>query len=80
MQKKDDKVGNNTGYKKERQREKKKDRVRVKTKELLHYILLVGKYGLVVIPMLIGRKPVQKRGIGEQCGFFFATLWHSPKG
>ena len=27
-----------------------------------------------VIPMLIGRKPVQKRGIGEQFGFFRYSL------
>ena len=52
MQIKDDKVGNSTGYKKERQREKTKDRVRVKTKKLLHYILLVGKYVLVVAKLI----------------------------
>ena len=51
MQKKDDKVGNNTGYKKERQREKK-NRVRGKTKKLLNYILLVGKYALVVAELI----------------------------
>lgn len=32
----------------------------------------------LAIPMLIGGKPVQKRGIGENW-FFFATHWQTPE-
>ena len=77
MQKKDDKVGNNTGCKKKKAKGKKKDRVRVKTKKLLHYILLVGKYVLVVAKLIVchshanwPKTSPKKRN----------TLRHSPKG
>ena len=42
--------------------------------------VFVAKFILtILLAMLIGRKPVQRRGRGEKCGFF-ATRQSSPKG
>ena len=47
----------------------------VENKKLFDYIRLVGKYAffrvklILAILMLISRKLVQRRGIGEKCGF-----------
>ena len=51
-----------------------------KTKKLFNYVRLVGKMpfflrnSFLTILMLISRKLVQRRGIGEKCGFFFSLL------
>ena len=90
MQKKDDKVGNKTVNKEERQR--KKQRAREKSKFwLLHMcekqesclitsdwsenMPLFLQNSFLATLMLISRKLVQRRRIGEKCGVFF---WYFP--
>ena len=48
-----------------------------KQKKLFNYVRLIGKYAFfnakfilaILLAMLISRKPVQRRGICEKCGF-----------
>ena len=40
----------------------------------LHKHFYIGAKLILAILMLISRKPVQRGGIGEKCGFFFALL------
>ena len=42
------------------------------------YVFFLLKNSFLAILMLISRKPVQRRGTGEKCGFF-ATCRPSPK-
>ena len=102
MQNKDDKVGNKTANKQERQRKKREQERKIeidlqkkvqilafahawKTKKLFNYVRLVEKHAFflgnsfLAFLKLISWKPVQRRGIGEKCGFF-STRWPSPKG
>ena len=60
-------------------------RMREKQKSLLNYARLVGKYvfflenSFLAILMLMSRKLVQRRDVGEKCGFF-AAVRPSPRG
>ena len=61
-------------------------RMREKQKSLLNYARLVGKYAFfflknsfLAILMLMSRKLVQRRDVGEKCGFF-AAVRPSPNG
>ena len=57
-----------------------------KNKKLLHYILLVGKYVLVVAKLIFGHfnanwpKTSPRKRNWWTMRVFLATLWHSPKG
>ena len=100
MQKKNDKVGNKTANKQERQGKKREQERKIqidsqkkiqilafawKPKKRFNYVRLVEKYAFffanlfLAILMLINGKLVQRRGIGEKCGFF-SPHWLSPKG
>ena len=74
----DDKVGNKTAYEEERLL-----RMREKTKKLFNYVRSVGNYAFflqnsfLAILMLISRKLVLRKRIGDKCGFF-ATRRPSP--
>ena len=68
MQKKDDKVGNKTANKEGKEGKKESERERSKCLFFLQNSFLA---------MLINRKLVQRRGIGEKCSFF-ATRRRSP--
>ena len=41
--------------------------------------LMQNSFLAILLAMLISRKPVQRRGIGEKCGFL-ATRQPSPEG
>ena len=53
-----------------------------KTKKLFNYAiirkiclcLMKNSFLAILLAMLISRKPVQRRGIGEKCGFFSTKL------
>ena len=79
MPTKDDQVGNKTANKdgkegKKRAREKDRNRF---AKKGPYFGFLQNSF--LAILMLISRKLVQRREIGEKCGFF-ATRRPSPKG
>ena len=78
MQKKDDKVGNKTAYEEERllrMREKQKScLIMLDQLEIMPFLL---QNSFLAILMLISRKLVQRRRIGDKCGVF-ATRRPSP--
>ena len=77
MQKKDDKVGNKTAYEEERlvrMREKKSFLIMLDQLEIMPFFL---RNSFLAILMLISRKLVQRRRIGDKCGVF-ATRRPSP--
>ena len=80
MPTKDDQVGNKTANKdgKEgKKRAREKDRNRFAKKKGRYFGFLQNSFLAILI--LISRKLVQRREIGEKCSFF-ATRWPSPKG
>ena len=80
MLKKDDELGNKTAYKKKRKGKKK--RVRKKCEigspkaEIRSWVLQIS---FLAIPMLTGRKTVQKEGFGPKCGFSLYKNWLTAK-
>ena len=80
MLKKDDELGNKTAYKKKRKGKKK--RVRKKFEigspkaEIRSWVLQIS---FLAIPMLTGRKTVQKEGFGPKCGFSLYKNWLTAK-
>ena len=85
MQKKDDKVGNKTDNKEERQRKKgeRKRKIEIdsqrKKPSISQKKCLFQQNLFLANLILISRKPVQRIGIGEEC-VFFASRRPSPKG
>ena len=84
MQKKDDKVGNKTDNKDERQRKKgeRKRKIEInsqKKRSISQKKCLFQQNLFLAILILISRKPVQRIGIGEEC-VFFGSRRPSPKG
>ena len=79
MRTKDDQVGNKTANKdgKEGKRERERKIVIDSPKKGRYFGFLQNSF--LAILMLISRKLVQRREIGEKCGFF-ATRRPSPKG
>ena len=83
MLKKDDKLGNKTAYKKKRKGKKKSVRKKIeidsqKKKKRKRFKSWVLKISFLAIPMLTGRKTVQKEGFGPKCGFSLKN-WPTAK-
>ena len=80
MLKKDDELGNKTAYKKKRKGKKKRVRKKFEIdspkQKFRSWVLEIS---FLPIPMLTGRKTVQKEGFGPKFGFSVHINWLTAK-